>query len=70
VCDRIGDDPVVRPGWSGAIAPPYQDVLSYLGVVEGVSTAFLDRSVRARRAASRRRTAGDVTDESCLLSDP
>jgi len=59
-----------HPTHGKVTSAPYQDVLPYLGVIEGVSTAFLDRSVRARRAASRRRTAGDVTDESCLLSDP
>lgn len=50
---------------------PYQDAQPYLGIVEQVSTAFLDRYVRRQRAAGRRlAAAGDVPGRSTLQSEP
>ncbi|MGZ4345515.1 MAG: alpha/beta hydrolase family protein [Solirubrobacteraceae bacterium] len=50
---------------------PDQDAQPYLGIVERVSTAFLDRYVRNRRAAGRRLAAGgDVPGRSTLQSEP
>ncbi len=52
-------------------ASPYQDAEPYLGIVERVSTAFLDRYLRNQRAAGRRLAAsGDVPGRSTLQSDP
>lgn len=50
---------------------PYQSAQPYLGIVERVSTAFLDRYLRRQQAAGRRlAAAGDVPGRSTLQSVP
>ena len=50
---------------------PYQDAQPYLGIVERVSTAFLDRYLRNQRAADRRLAAGgNAPGRAALQSDP
>ncbi len=50
---------------------PYHDAQPYLGIVERVSTAFLDRYLRNQPAADRRLAAsGDAPDRATLQSDP
>jgi predicted dienelactone hydrolase len=50
---------------------PYQDAERYLGIVERLSSAFLDRYVKDQRAAGRRLVAaGGVPGRSTLHSNP